>query len=170
MPSLTRPVVLSTCALASAGLVWYYKQVLIDFLKSDGGGKVQGLGQVEGDDEVFKDALDSHAPQDARDEDAELPSYEDAQSEVKPSAGSTALSDKTNVPLSPPAIPKKQSTKVLTPKSRKKIQFAAGCFWSVELAFQRVPGVISTRVGYTQGETRDPKYEDVKTGNSGHAE
>ncbi len=52
----------------------------------------------------------------------------------------------------------------------KKIHFAAGCFWSVELAFQRTVGVYSTSVGYTQGHVNDPTYADVKTGNSGHAE
>jgi len=35
--------------------------------------------------------------------------------------------------------------------------FAAGCFWSVELAYQRVPGVVRTAVGYTQGVTESPR-------------
>ena len=34
--------------------------------------------------------------------------------------------------------------------------FAAGCFWGVELAFQRVPGVVETAVGYTAGKTQRP--------------
>nr|AFK45111.1 unknown [Lotus japonicus] len=49
-------------------------------------------------------------------------------------------------------------------------QFGAGCFWGVELAFQRVSGVTKTEVGYSQGLLHNPRYEDVCSGTTNHSE
>ena len=51
-----------------------------------------------------------------------------------------------------------------------KATFAAGCFWGIEVAYRRVSGVTTTRVGYTGGDDLNPSYESVCSGQTGHAE
>ena len=53
---------------------------------------------------------------------------------------------------------------------RDTAMFAGGCFWSMERPFQHVPGVVATTVGYAGGHTRNPTYEQVNSGSTGHAE
>ena len=48
--------------------------------------------------------------------------------------------------------------------------FAGGCFWGTELHFQRHEGVVATCVGYTQGRSERPTYDEVCSGRSGHTE
>jgi peptide-methionine (S)-S-oxide reductase len=52
----------------------------------------------------------------------------------------------------------------------EKATFAGGCFWCMEPPFDELPGVISTTSGYTGGRTKNPTYEQVSSGNTGHAE
>jgi peptide-methionine (S)-S-oxide reductase len=52
----------------------------------------------------------------------------------------------------------------------QELYVAAGCFWGVELAFARVPGVVATEVGYVGGHTPNPTYRDISRGDTMHAE
>ncbi|MEZ5716516.1 MAG: peptide-methionine (S)-S-oxide reductase MsrA [Paracoccaceae bacterium] len=53
---------------------------------------------------------------------------------------------------------------------RESIILAGGCFWCVEANFESVPGVVSAVSGFTGGNVKNPSYEDVKTGKTGHYE
>jgi peptide methionine sulfoxide reductase msrA/msrB len=54
--------------------------------------------------------------------------------------------------------------------SRETAILAGGCFWGMEDILRGIPGVIDTKVGYSGGALKDPTYEDVSGGASGHAE
>ncbi|UFS68832.1 peptide-methionine (S)-S-oxide reductase MsrA [Geomonas sp. RF6] len=52
----------------------------------------------------------------------------------------------------------------------EKATFAGGCFWCMEHPFDELPGVISVTSGYTGGTKKNPTYEEVSAGGTGHAE
>jgi peptide-methionine (S)-S-oxide reductase len=56
------------------------------------------------------------------------------------------------------------------PEGLQYATFAGGCFWGLELKFQRVPGVQETSAGYAQGHVESPTYEAVCGGRTGHTE
>lgn len=55
-------------------------------------------------------------------------------------------------------------------KGLKKATFAGGCFWCMEAPFDSLEGVVQVTVGYTGGQTKNPTYEQVSAGGTGHAE
>lgn len=72
----------------------------------------------------------------------------------------------TGAPLPAPAVdlPRAATT------STQTAVFAGGCFWGVEAVFRHMKGVHSAVSGYAGGRTKNPTYEDVSTGMTGHAE
>jgi peptide-methionine (S)-S-oxide reductase len=58
----------------------------------------------------------------------------------------------------------------LPPGEHATAIFAGGCFWCEETAFEGLPGVLSVVSGYTGGQTKNPTYEQVSAGVTGHAE
>jgi peptide-methionine (S)-S-oxide reductase len=62
------------------------------------------------------------------------------------------------------------SQQTTTSRGLQKATFAAGCFWCVEADFDKVKGVVETISGYTGGRVRNPTYEQVSSGGTGHTE
>lgn len=59
---------------------------------------------------------------------------------------------------------------VQVPEGLERMMVGMGCFWGAERKFWQVPGVWATAVGYAAGYTKNPTYEEVCTGKTGHNE
>jgi peptide-methionine (S)-S-oxide reductase len=73
-------------------------------------------------------------------------------------------------PPSPPPLKAPRAVLPPDPPGSEVALFAAGCFWCVEADFERLEGVLSVTSGYAGGLEKDPTYELVSSGTTGHAE
>jgi len=81
-------------------------------------------------------------------------------------AGSLACRAGAQQPVPPPAIDQPKATA----PAHETAVFAGGCFWGVQAVFQHVKGVVTATSGYAGGTIKNPDYETVSTGRTGHAE
>ncbi|HEX7904163.1 MAG TPA: peptide-methionine (S)-S-oxide reductase MsrA [Chitinophagaceae bacterium] len=84
-----------------------------------------------------------------------------------------AQTQKTDIKMNeskPIAAADKTATKPSDPSKYDTATFANGCFWCTEAVFEELDGVISAESGYTGGQTENPDYKTVSTGQTGHAE
>jgi len=70
----------------------------------------------------------------------------------------------------PAASPKKPAPQPGVPPGAEVITLGAGCFWCTEAVYQQIPGVLSVTSGYMGGQVKNPTYEAVCDGTTGHAE
>jgi peptide-methionine (S)-S-oxide reductase len=94
------------------------------------------------------------------------------------------LDKKRELPKAEDALPGREATmpienihyvnrnpiKAPFPEDTEQIIFALGCFWGAERLFWQLPGVYTTAVGYINGFTPNPSYEEVCSGMTGHTE
>jgi hypothetical protein len=94
----------------------------------------------------------------------ELHQYQSGKEACLQGSNNTTLNWARNVTMATQLAPKE------APAGLELGTFAGGCFWGLELKFQREPGVVKTSVGYAQGHKQNPSYEDVCRGTTGHTE
>lgn len=78
--------------------------------------------------------------------------------------------EKQEKPMKTSANPEAPAPMPKVPEGDEVITLGAGCFWCTEAVFQQVPGVVSVTSGYMGGTVKNPTYEQVCSGDTGHAE
>jgi len=86
----------------------------------------------------------------------------DSSHEVTDEPANSAMSDAAETPDSDPAATQKSTTEIAT--------LGAGCYWCVEAVLEQIDGVLDVTSGFMGGDVKDPSYEAVCTGTTGHAE
>jgi peptide-methionine (S)-S-oxide reductase len=64
----------------------------------------------------------------------------------------------------------KADERLATAKGRETVVLAGGCFWGIQAVFEHVKGVTKATAGYSGGSVKNPSYEEVSSGTTGHAE
>ncbi len=77
---------------------------------------------------------------------------------------------KNNTAINTSASKIEEPIEVIAQDGYKRAYFASGCFWCVEAIYESVKGVQEVISGYSGGHTKNPSYEDINTGQTGHAE
>ena len=83
--------------------------------------------------------------------------------------GTVACSTAKSKPMEPVPAPAVDAQLASAPGKQMAV-FSGGCFWGIQAVFQHVKGVISATSGYAGGSVKNPNYETVSTGTTGHAE
>lgn len=87
---------------------------------------------------------------------------------ARPAVAAEQAAPEADAPASAPTRQEDQASQ--EEAVTEKATFAAGCFWGVQVAFDRTPGVVSTSVGFMGGTDPHATYKDVCTKDTGHAE
>ena len=87
-----------------------------------------------------------------------------------PTAAEALPGRAAEMPVAPEHFVNGQSLKGPYPTGAQSIYFGLGCFWGAERLFWKTPGVLVTAAGYQGGHTANPTYEEVCSGQTGHAE
>jgi len=87
-----------------------------------------------------------------------------------PTAAEALPGRATEMPVAPEHFVNGQPLKGPYPTGAQSIYFGLGCFWGAERLFWKTPGVLVTAAGYQGGHTANPTYEEVCSGQTGHAE
>jgi peptide-methionine (S)-S-oxide reductase len=87
-----------------------------------------------------------------------------------PAAGTALPGRSAAIPTAETHFVTHRPLKAPVPDGMAQAMFGMGCFWGVERKFWQTPGVWATAVGYAGGETPNPTYREVCTGQTGHNE